>query len=153
MESSLDPAEELLAADRAAAAPYIDYPPTPWWFALAAGLWATALVAAFVIPSPGVWMVVVVLLLVTVEGAFLGWYRRKRGTSPSIRNVPGEFRRAYIGYTVGAVAVVVLVAACIAWLPVPVTLGVTFVLVTAGLAGYEKVYERAAARTRGRLSS
>jgi hypothetical protein len=36
----------LAEAERAAAAPYVDYPPSPRWFAPAAGLWAAGLVLA-----------------------------------------------------------------------------------------------------------
>ena len=55
METTPDPYQQLAEAERAAAAPYVDYPPTPAWYAPAVGAWSAAVVAALTIrPGPPV---------------------------------------------------------------------------------------------------
>lgn len=154
MESDAD-AETLLAvAERAGAAPYVDYPPTPRWYPPATGLWA----AAFVLVLTGAWGDAVVFVpglavLIGIELAFLAWYRRLRGTMPAIAGAPPEFTRIFRWYAVGVVAVVVAVAGARLLAGPLAAAAVTLVAVTAGLARYETVYAAAARATVDRLGS
>jgi hypothetical protein len=154
VESELyDPAEARRIAERAEAAPYVDYPPTPGWYAPAGGAWAAAYVALLGLrEAHGAWLVVGLVLLVAMLGAFLSWYQRYHGAFPSMRRAPREFRRAFVAYGIGLVVVVVAIAG--AWLLIGhAAAAVTaFVVVALGLALYERAYAAAARRTRERLA-
>jgi hypothetical protein len=152
METTPDPRQQLREAERAAAAPYVDYPRTPGWYAPVVGAWSAALVAVLATRSSHpVLSVVVLVALVAAEGGFLAWYRNKRGTMPSMRQVPPEIRREMSRYLVGLVVVVAAVVAAAVLLSGLLAALLAFVLVTGGLTVYERRYERAAAATRARL--
>ncbi|SDE01162.1 hypothetical protein [Nocardioides lianchengensis] len=153
MESDqLDPHEARRIAERAEAAPYVDYPPTPWWYPPAAGAWAAALVLTMGLAQDHPVAAVGIVALIAVESAFLGWYARYHGAFPSLRRAPAEFRPAFVRYVVGVVSVFVLVGATW-WLVGYVAAGgVALVLVTTGLALYERAFAGAAERTRARLA-
>lgn len=153
MESDqLDPREARRIAERAEAAPYVDYPPTPWWFPLSAGLWAGALVLAMGLAQDHPVAVVAIVALVAVESAFLSWYARYHGALPSMRRAPAEFRPAFVRYVAGCAVVVGLVGGTW-WLSGHVAAaGVTLVAVAAGLTLYERTFARAARRARERLA-
>jgi hypothetical protein len=142
----------LTAAERAAAAPYIDYPPTPRWYPPAVGAWAAALVLTIGVSDHKVVFIPALLTLLAIEGAFLAWYRRYRGTMPSMRQVPTEIARAMWQYLIALVAVVVAIG--IAFQAIGPTAGaiVAFLTVTLALHFYERRYAAAAAATRARLS-
>ncbi|HTW16309.1 MAG TPA: hypothetical protein VMF51_14335 [Nocardioides sp.] len=152
MESDrLDPREARRIAERAEAAPFVDYPPTPWWYAPAAGLWAGSFTLLAGVREHGL-AVLGLLALVAVESAFLAWYSRYHGAFPSLRRAPREFRPAFARYFVGlALVLLLVVGAWVAW-GVFVAAVVAAVSVAAGLALYERTYARAAARTRDRLA-
>jgi hypothetical protein len=150
MESERDLAAVLRQADRAAAAPYIDYPPTPAWYPPATGLWAALFCLVAGLPDEGPLRELALLALVAVEVAFLVWYRRRRGTWPRGR-APEEIRTVMASFIVGAIVVVGVVGVT-SWLTAPwVAAIVAFVVVTPALAWYERVYAAAAARARARL--
>lgn len=150
MESNRDPAESLRTADRAAAAPYIDYPPTPRWYPWVSGLWAACFCLSTAIPDDSPYDELALVALVAVEIAFLTWYRRYRGTWPRGK-APAEVRRVMTGFLLGA-AVVIGLLALVLWLaPVWVAAIAALVVVAPALAWYEKAYAAAAARTRARL--
>ncbi len=151
METPLDPTTQLREQERAAALPYTEYPPTPRWFPVATGLWFAALLAAILYLRDSWTYAPVVLALIAFELGFLVWYRRKRGTMPSLRGAPREFRRACAQYLAGVLVVLLVVAAAVRWLPDPVAILICFALVTAGTAAYERLYARAAEATRARL--
>jgi hypothetical protein len=152
METTPDPRQQLAEARRAAAAPYVDYPPTPSWFPVTVGAWSAGLVAALtVLEQHPVLKSVLVLGLVLAEAAFIGWYRTYRGTSPSLRQVPREIGREMTRFAVGFVVVVLAVLGAAVLLPPVVPVALAFVLVTAGVSVYERRYARAAAATRARL--
>ncbi|MGN6250985.1 MAG: hypothetical protein ACTHNS_04125 [Marmoricola sp.] len=144
-------ATRLREAERSAAAPYIDYPPAPAWYPPAGGVWATGLAASLLLVHGDTWATITRLALDLVLVAFVSWYVRKRGTMPSLRGVPAELRRAFAAYLGGLALIGLVLAASALWLPVPITLVLTFVLVTAGLYAYETCYARAAEETRARL--
>jgi hypothetical protein len=150
METEHDVAESLRRADRAAAAPYIDYPPTPAWYPPATGLWAAVFCLAMSIPSNSSLRAVAMLGLVAVEIIFLAWYRRYRGTWPRGR-APGEIRTVLAWFLVGAAVVIGIVGATLWLAPAWVAAVVAFVIVTLAVLWYERAYEDAAARARMRL--
>lgn len=152
MESDFDGRQALLDAQRAAAAPYVDYPRLPAWYPPAAGLWGTAFTATqlFLRDEQPVFFVVL-SALVAIEVAFMVRQRRSRGTMPSMRGVPQELRWTFAYFALGVVAVLGAVIAGCVWLPAPFALVLTFVLVTAGVAAYERQYATAAAAVRARL--
>lgn len=147
--------EELRVAERAAAAPYADYPKDPWWTAPGFG----ALAALFVVgvnlgaqPQVPGWAATLPSALVVLgSGGYLWWQRRRRGTMPSGR-APREISRVLWWFVLGAavVAVALFVLADLAplWLGVPAA----FVLAAAGVACFGRAYDRAAARVRERLA-
>jgi hypothetical protein len=153
MESDQDPRQLLAEAERAAAAPFIDYPPTPRWYAPVVGAWAAAMVLTIgAMADHKLVAVPVLVLLIALEGAFFAWYRHYRKVNPTLTNAPPEIAVAFRRYAVG---VVVVVAACV----IAFVLGgaivsavVAFVTVTGGLVLYERQYAAAAAVTRERLT-
>ncbi len=152
--------ETLREAERAAAAPWVDYPRDPAWHALAlsvagpmfvligAQLFGALAGRATVIALPSVVLSLLVVLVVTDQ-------RRRRGTWPT-GAMPTELRALLPGYIAGAIVLAVVFAGAGALAPAPVPLvlalvlayGVTF----AGVRWYLRAYDRAAARVRERLA-
>ncbi len=98
--------------------------------------------------------VAVLAVLVVLELVFVGWMQRRHGALPwpGRGRPPAEIAAVWRGYLL-ALPVVAAVVALASWLGgVPVAAGVAFVLVTAGLTGYERRYARAAAQVRERLA-
>ena len=86
MENEHELERELRAAERAEAAPWTDYPPTPAWYPPLTGAWAALLVlAATTRDTHPVAAVVGLIALIAVEMAFINWYRRYRGVMPSFK--------------------------------------------------------------------
>ncbi|WP_122817498.1 hypothetical protein [Nocardioides pantholopis] len=154
MESErIDLAAAQRAAERAEAAPYIDYPPTPAWYYPVGGAWAAAYVALLGWwRTHQVWLVLGMLALSALVGALLGWYSRRAGAMPSFRRIPRELRRGYAFYLLGVLVVVGLVA--LAWwlLGHLAAVATAFVVVAVGLLLYDRAYAAAARRTRERLA-
>ena len=152
METYTDPHAALAIAERASAAPYVDYPPSPKWYPFAVGAWAGLMVLAAhgVSARPAVFLPLLLVLL-AAEGAFIAWYRNYRQTMPSLRGAPREIDSAMRRYVAGSVVVLaVSLGSYLAFGPF-VCAAVMFVLVTASLILYEREYARAAAATRDRL--
>ncbi|WP_156365092.1 hypothetical protein [Sciscionella sediminilitoris] len=131
IQSNRDAEEALWQAERPAAAPYVDYPPTPAWYPPAIGLRAAAFCLAMGIPSGGARKAVAVALLGMAESGFAVWYRRYRGVLPRGR-APEEVRKVLTAFIFGAVVVI----------------GV----VTPAIMGHERAYTAAASSTRARLA-
>lgn len=153
MEST-PPAEQLRAVERAEAAPYVHFPPTPWWYFPAVGAWVAALVGTF-----SWWRVNGVLfggslvLLMALEVLFIRWLRRRHGAlpMPGYGRPPQEIASVWRGYAAG-LAVVIGAIALACWQGgIVAGAVVAFVTVTTGLAIYERRYAEAAARARERL--
>lgn len=140
----------LREADRAEAAPWTDYPPTPRWYPPAVGVWAALITLAFTELHDPV-RLPAVLALIAVEIGFVRWYVRYRGGVMPTGPAPREFRGAILGY-VAAAAVVVLGAGALA-AAVAGWAGAAFALVTTTIliAWYERAYADAARRARERL--
>src|SRR5689334_3910822 len=153
MEST-PPSEQLRAAERGEAAPYIRFPPTPWWYSPVVGAWAAAFVGTFAWwRVNAVLFVTSLVVLIVLEGLFIGWLRRRHGALPwpGYGRPPAEIAAVWRGYAAG-LAVVAAAIAVSWWLGgVPVGAAVAFVTVTTGLALYERRYAQAAARVRDRL--
>lgn len=140
-------------AERAVASLWIDYPPTPWWWFVAPGLWAAAMVFTFAEAIGRLWFSpLLVGVLIFLELYAFGWMQQQRGSWPTLRSAPPEFRPGIRRYFVGVgILFVAIVAVC-------VTVGTFAAMalaafgVNTGLAVYEKAYETAARATRERLS-
>ena len=141
--------ESLRAADRAEAAPWLDYPPTPGWYPPATGAWAAALTLAFAMES-GVLRSLAVLGLVGIELGFLRWYRRYRGTMPS-GVPPRELRPAVATVMVALAATIATIGAVSLTVSPWAAALIALVAVTAVVAWYERAYATATARARRRL--
>ncbi len=153
MESFSSVGAARRAVERAAATPFLDHPPAPAWYCPAAGAWSAALVLALAgLAGRPALAVPAVLVLVALEFAFLGWFRRRWGTWPRLRAAPPEIARAMRGYAVGAVAVIGAVVAAAVLVHPAAGAGVALVGVTTGLWVYERAYARAADAVRRRLS-
>lgn len=143
--------ESLRAAERAEAAPWVDYPPTPAWYPVSVAVWAAALTMSFAIESTPV-RGAVVAALVGLELGFIFWYRRYRGTMPAGK-VPPELSRpfyAFIAFNLAVMAGAFVIGSLVA---VWVAAVFVFVAVVPAFTWYERVYDRAAARTRARLGT
>ncbi len=151
---SIELAEQLRAAERGAAAPYIDYPPTPWWYAPAVGAWVAAMIGTFIWwRENAVLFTGSLVILIAIEIVFITKMQRRHGAlpRPGRGTPPVEIAGVWRQYLI-AVPVIVAVVALAWWLGgVGVAAGTAFLLVTAGLIRYEKAYAAAAAKTRSRL--
>jgi len=150
MESNGNLHETLRAADRAAAAPWVDYPPTPWWHYPCFGLWAAAMVVTYgAFHDHVVVFLPCYLALIALVGVYIVWQRRRRGVSPygwpprEVRVVCGWYLAGYLVLYGIVVAVMVWSWACAA--------AVAFAASTAGLVWFEAGYARAVRRVRSRL--
>lgn len=159
MES--DEARDVLRqAERAAAAPWVDYPPDPAWHAAAlsfAGVLPVLIGAQlfgvlagrpmFIIMSSVV-VSLAVVVVVTDQ-------RRQRGTWPS-GEMPAELRTVFRWFLAGVIALAVGFVVVGALVPAPVPLLVALVLAYGvswlGARRYSRAYDRAATRVRERLA-
>ena len=154
MES--DEARDLLRiAERAEAAPYVDHPPTPWWYYPAVGGWAAAMIGTFTWWRENIGLLVgSMALLIVVEVMFLGWMSRRHGAfpMPGKGTPPAEIRVEWNRYFMAMPIVAGLIV--VAWWLVGVGLAalVAFLLITGGLFVYERRYEKAACAVRARLT-
>jgi hypothetical protein len=153
METDATPQDALAAAERATASIWTEYPPTPAWYYPAVGAWGAAVVYTVAGVDSSAVQVPVMLALMALLGAFIGWYQRYRGAMPKLTSAPPEFRRAILAYL--AVYAVLIAAVVVVGFaldqPLAAAAG-TFVVATAGLYVYEKAYESAARRTKARLA-
>jgi hypothetical protein len=141
----------LREADRAEAAPWTDYPPTPRWYPPATGAWAAGLTVALAGLEGGD-RGAAVLVLLAVECCFLAWYLRYRGGAMPTGWAPREFRRA-IALFLGAIALIAVAVSGLALLAGAWAGAVlALVAVTGVVTWYERAYADAARRARERLS-
>ncbi|MEV7417571.1 hypothetical protein [Streptomyces sp. NPDC089919] len=150
MENDFTPQEALAMAERGATAPWTSYPRTPDWYYPAAGAWAAGLVLT-VMELHGPARAAALVGLIALNTAFATWYRKVRSAWPKISTAPAEFKPAIRAFVLGAVVLLLLVAALGYLAGAVVAAPVAFAGVAGGLYAYEKAYERAAARTRVRV--
>lgn len=149
MESD-DARNALRAADRAAAAPWIDYPPVPWWHPLFFAAYAAGLTLAIGLLD-GLATAGVELVLVVVMLGYTRWYVRKRGTYPK-GTPPQEIRRPLHLMIAGAVLIAVATFALGALVSVWLAAAFAAVTTSGGITAYEAAYARGAQRARDRLA-
>ncbi|MDN4171511.1 hypothetical protein QWY28_00995 [Nocardioides sp. SOB77] len=153
MESNRD-ADLLRTLERAEAAPYVDYPPTPGWYFPAAGAWFAGITGFQGLTDDHLPLALGLLVVLLVGlGAFCGWYARYRGVMPSmLRRAPRGMGTMFAVYFVGAALVLGAVWAtghAVGW---GWASALMFVLATTGLWLHEKSYAAAATRVRERLA-
>lgn len=151
---SISPSEQLRAVERGEAAPYISYPPTPWWYFPVIGAWAAALVGTFTWwRVNGALFASSIVVLIALEVLFIAWMKRRHGAlpMPGHGRPPAEIASVWRGYLAGLLVVVAAIG--VAWWLGGVAVGavVAFLTVTTGLVVYEQRYAVAAARVRERL--
>ena len=149
MESNETARELLREADRAEAAPWVDFPPTPAWYPASVGVWGAALTLALGVLD-GMWGALATLALVLLEVAFLRWYRAYRGTMPR-GAMPQEMRRPALLLATGLVAIVVAAGALVMVGQPWVGAAVVLVSATPLTWWYERAYAAAAEAARVRL--
>lgn len=140
--------------ERAEAAPYLNYPASPWWYFPAVGLWVAAMIGVFTWWQSNIILFVgLIAALLALEVVFLSWMQRRHGAlpMPGRGTPPAEIASAWRRYFSSLPALIAVVA--LAWwqLGIPAASAVAFVLVTTGLAVYERSYGRAATKARERL--
>ncbi|MFC7493508.1 MULTISPECIES: hypothetical protein [unclassified Nocardioides] len=141
----------LRKADRAEAAPWIDYPPTPRWYPFAVGTWAALLTLVLAELEDATRMAGAVGLI-AIELAFLRWYVGYRGGVMPTGSAPREFRAAILCFVLTAAAIVLGATALVANVATWAAVVFVLVAVTLGIGWYERVYAGAAARARTRLA-
>jgi hypothetical protein len=147
--------EQLAAAERGAAAPYVDFPPTPWWYPPVVGAWVAAVIGTFTWwRENAVLFTAVLVALVAAELLFVFWLRRRHGAfpGPGGGTPPAEIAVVRRSFRTALPVIVVLIGLVWWLLGVPAAAGVAFVVVTAGLVRYERRHAEAAARVRERLT-
>lgn len=152
MESDRDLVRQLSEAERAEAAPWLDHPPLPAWWAPAAGAWFAAMLLTFSQSGNHLVVFPALAVLLGIELGVIAWYRRRWGTWPELRSAPAELRPAMRGYFVAlAAGTAAVVGAYLMLGPLPAA-GVTFVSATALFAWYDRRYAAASHAARARLS-
>ncbi len=152
MENIDEIREQQRVAERAAAAPYVDYPATPLWYMPVMGAWAFLATVLFTRPGNSTAVRIVgELVLVGAALALVWWQRRIRGVWPTGR-APEEIRRVMAWFVLGVAVVIGVVLGVRLVVNVWVAAVVAFVIVTAGVTWYEKAYARASDRVRERLA-
>lgn len=150
MESD-DPAYELTLIERAAAAPYVDYPATPAWYPTVVGLWAAAMIGTFWWWRDSIVLFVgSITLLVILEVSFLQWVSKRHGAIPRLGHgtPPPQIARLYKLFFVGFLLVIAAVG--LTWWLGGLGWGMVaaFVFVTAGVTVYERSYAQTAKQVR-----
>jgi hypothetical protein len=153
MESDATPQQALDEVERATAALWSHYPPTPWWYCPGSGAWHAALVLVLGgLDGRYLLQLVGAVGLLAVAVWFTNWYTTYRGTIPRVgSSMPAEFRPAVIafgGFYLSVISLVALVFIAVGYVVAAI---VAFVGVTVLFAVYERAYAAAAAATRERL--
>lgn len=149
--------EQLRLAERAAAAPYVDYPKDPWWhmplLSLTSPIFAYMLYTMLhgtttsrsTISFPAVASLGIALIIILHQ-------RKRRGALPSGGKAPAELTRVLRWYAVGGITLAVSVIALALTTPLYVSVPVAWVLSLGGIYWFGRAYERAAEQVRERLA-
>lgn len=147
--------DSLRELNLAAARPFIEYPPTPWWYPVLMGGYFAAIAIALFLGADGHGLVAfgVFAAAIITLGLFFRWYRARWGTWPQMSEAPPEIRRAYrIAFAGAAVALLLSVVVGLLSPPV-VTVALTFLVFATSVWAYERrVYPAACAAVRERLA-
>lgn len=152
---SIDVAEQARIIERAEAAPYVNYPPTPRLYHPGAGLWAAAMVLSYTLLRDNLLVFAIAVgSLLVIEFGYLSWAAKRYGALPwpGRGNPPAEIAAQYRAFFIGAGVSALLVVASWFLLGGFVAAGLAFVLVAGGTLRYEHTYARAAAGVRARLA-
>ena len=141
--------EQLREAERGQAAPWISYPPVPWWYAPAFGVWAATYTLTQAVPDT-LWRTLLQLVHVVAMLGAVALMRRWRGTYPRGR-APRELRGSFALLVLGALVVVGAVVLVTTTLGTVAAAVAAFLLATLLVSVYERRYAAAAARVRERL--
>lgn len=146
---------ELREVERAAAAPFIHYPATPWWYPLFMAIAYTTMATGAVVAiefDRGVLGVALPFLALGAVVLYMRHYRRQWGTWPRMNAAPREIRGAYRVYFLalaGSLVLIVTAWATLGWLAGLIVIFLTMLVL---FTVYERViYPRAAQRVRERL--
>lgn len=155
MESKPDFEALAKVADRAAAAPYVDYPRDPAWTVPLFGLFGAFLWLAFNLSanrsgSSRISFIIYAALIAAVT-LWLVQQRRRRGNFPSGK-APKEIRNVMAWYLVGAVAIAIALVLLGRFAPLYVGMPAGFILGAGGVWWYGIAYDRAAEKVKARLS-
>lgn len=147
--------QQLRAAERAAAAPFVEEPRSEAWYPALMAAFCTAICAGPVLVVTGYAPLGFLLQAVAVVAlaAYYARHQARAGAVPRMRAAPPEVRRAY-AHLLGGTALAAAVSAGL-WLlgGWPVGLATVFVTVLAVVWFYERrSYPRAVARVRERLA-
>lgn len=151
MENNDEMRAQLRAAERAEAAPYVDYPEDPRWAAPAFGGLALLLALTASLHDRPVFSSLLSMLVVLSVMGYVIWQRRRRGTQPSGK-APREISQVIWGFVAGAIVIGFALLSLGYSAPLWLALPVAFVVGTAGLLWFGRAYDRAAARVRERLT-
>lgn len=147
---------ELLEAERAAAAPFMQRSLYPWWHAallsLAGPLFALVVFQVFHAFQSGTnWAFVPSLAISLIALLVVQDQRRRRGSIPKGK-APLELRPVYRWYFVGATLLFVAIAVLSAFTSLWVSVPTSYVACLSGVVWFGVAYRQAAARTRARLA-
>ena len=146
--------EQLRAVERAAAAPYLNYPKNPWWVVPAFGALASLFILGVHLSkrsdlSNALWTALMALVAISAWG-YTWWQYRRWGAAPAGK-APREVNRAMWWFVAGAVVVAVALLLLADRAPLWLGMPTAFVLTSAGVFWFGRAYARAAARVRERL--
>lgn len=154
MESNDEIRAQLRAIDRAAAAPYVDYPKNPWWavpaFATVAPLFVLGVNLSERSDVPDALAALLMAIVVISAWGYAWWQYRRWGAAPADK-APREVNRVMWGFVAGAVVVGVALFMLADWAPLWLAMPTAFMLVAAGLFWFGRAYARAAQKVRERL--
>ncbi len=146
--------EALAAAERAAVAPWIEQPATPWWYIPSFGLLmgAVVLILGERASMSSAWFALSAIAVVFLIGAWLGAVTAHQGVVPRLRSAPPEFVPVVRGYFVGYVLLLAMVVIVYLAADSRVAAVLAAVGTWIGLVVYEKRYTTAADAVRRRLT-
>lgn len=162
MLSTMESTGDLFhAAQRAEAAPFINYPRGGWWHPPLYGLWWGAVL--YTASWPGYasdtrrWTGLTVhlalgILLLVLMGIHVAQLVRRRGTYPSMRAAPKEIKATWLQFQVACLVVLAAFWGIWALAGRWWGIGAAAVLATAVVAWYEHAYGVAVQKVRDRLS-
>ena len=152
-ENSLNPEEQLRAADRATTLAWTEYPTLPRWSFLVIGaFFGLMIVALSKAWSSAAWSIALGALFLVVAG-FIYWMNQRRGASARMVSMPKEFRPIAMWYLIALVAIIGIGTAVIVTVS-PLVGGVAVALASAaGLDLYVRRYETVAAEVRSRVGT
>lgn len=97
---------QLAEAERLKTLAWTEAEDIPLWMYPVAGAWFSAVMVALRLMWDNSWWILLLIALLALEGAFIGWVTKMRKANPRLRTMPPEFRKAVIGYVIGLAVVV-----------------------------------------------